>query len=97
MVILGLGVGQILSKVSFFQSILTPPIFFTIFYQKLNLPVNPSFFLQTPHRFFFGLLGLSLLVFLEPGVPSSSDQVEQTESSFLRFELDEGFGVTILV
>jgi len=56
-------------------------------------PVRPSFFLQTPHLFFLGLLGLSLFVFLPEGVPSSSDNVEQMESSFLRFELDEGFGV----
>jgi hypothetical protein len=30
------------------------------------------------------------------GVPSSSDKVEQIESSFLRFELDEGIGVVML-
>jgi len=30
------------------------------------------------------------------GVPSSSDKVEQIESSFLRFELDEGIGVMML-
>lgn len=53
--------------------------------QRHANPVSPNFFLQTPHLFFFGLLGLSLLVFLELGV----DEFEQIESSFLRFELDE--------
>ena len=48
--------------------------------------MSPIFFLQTPHLFFFGLLGLDL----SDGV---SDATEQMESSFLRFELAEGIGV----
>ena len=50
--------------------------------------MRPIFFLQTPHLFFFGLLGLDF----SDGV---SDATEQIESSFLRFELDEGIGVLV--
>ena len=50
--------------------------------------MSPIFFLQTPHLFFFGLLGLDF----SDGV---SDATEQIESSFLRFELVEGIGVLV--